>query len=68
MNEHPTDTPICLACQRSEQEVPLIPIRFQGTQRWICPQHLPVLIHQPDQLAGVLPGAERLEAADHHDD
>jgi hypothetical protein len=34
---------------------------------WICPQHLPLLIHNPQQLAGKLAGAENLKPADHHD-
>ena len=48
----------CLLCNRSEAEVVLIQMRYQGEKRWICPQHLPLLIHQPAQLASVLPGAE----------
>jgi hypothetical protein len=33
----------------------------------ICPQHLPVLIHNPQMLVGKLPGAEGLTPAEHHD-
>jgi hypothetical protein len=33
----------------------------------ICPQHLPLLIHDPARLIGKLPGAEKLRPADHHD-
>ena len=65
MNHH--QIPACLACQRTEQETPLIQIRYRGTDRWICPAHLPVLIHHPEQLADVLPGARDLPPADHHD-
>jgi hypothetical protein len=57
----------CLVCQRPSAEVPLIAFRFRDADLWICPQHLPVLIHDPGRLVGILPGAEGLEPADHHD-
>jgi hypothetical protein len=57
----------CLACQRGSQDTPLIRLEYLGTAYWICPQHLPVLIHDPARLIGTLPGAERLEAAEHRD-
>ena len=57
--------PTCVACGRDSSEVPLIAFVFQGVDRRICPQHLPLLIHDPSRLAGVLPGAEGLEQAPH---
>ncbi|MDH3253358.1 MAG: hypothetical protein OEM62_00030 [Acidobacteriota bacterium] len=57
----------CLACDRGSNEVPLIALVFQGATRWICPQHLPLLIHDPQRLAGRLPGAESMAPADTHD-
>jgi hypothetical protein len=57
----------CLVCQRPSEEVPLISFRYQGSNLWICPQHLPMLIHDPAKLSGLLPGAENLEPADHED-
>jgi hypothetical protein len=57
----------CLVCQRPSGEVPLISFRYQGSDLWICPQHLPVLIHDPAKLAGLLPGAENLVPAGHDD-
>jgi hypothetical protein len=59
--------PRCLACERSENETPLIRLAYRGSPYWICAQHLPVLIHDPGQLTGRLPGAERLSPAEHHD-
>lgn len=53
--------PVCLYCNRSSDEAPLIKLQFKGQEYWICPQHLPILIHKPAQLAGKLPGAETLE-------
>jgi hypothetical protein len=44
-----------------------VTLEFKGAQFWICPQHLPMLIHDPKTLTGKLPGAEGMEAATHHD-
>jgi hypothetical protein len=57
----------CLVCRSGSETVPLIAFRFKGSDLWICPQHLPILIHDPGKLTGVLPGAEDLDPADHHD-
>ncbi len=57
----------CLACNRGTEQTPLIALEYRGAQLFICPQHLPVLIHDPAQLIGKLPGAEDLEPADIHD-
>lgn len=58
--------PYCLYCERSEDEVPLLQMRYRGGELWICPQHLPILIHKPSQLAGKLPGAENLTPPEGH--
>jgi hypothetical protein len=58
---------LCLACQRGADRTPLIALEYRDTQLWICPQHLPILIHDPAQLIGRLPGAEHLRPAEHHD-
>ncbi len=60
------ETPHCFVCQQTADAVPLIQILYRGAARHICPQHLPVLIHNPQQLANVLPGAESLPGADSH--
>ena len=57
----------CLACERDSNVTPLIPLEYHGERLWICPQHLPVLIHDPKQLVGRLAGADQLRPADHHD-
>lgn len=54
--------PTCIVCKKSSQEIPLLTIDFQGQQYSICPQHLPILIHHPEQLTGLLPGSEKLKA------
>ncbi|RME08415.1 MAG: hypothetical protein D6803_01310 [Anaerolineae bacterium] len=53
----------CVYCQRSDEEVPLVALRVRGEQAWICPEHLPILIHKPHLLAGKLPGAENVASA-----
>ncbi len=54
-----TETPrkACLACDRDSDQTPLICLEYRGAPLWICPQHMPLLIHQPDKLVGSLPGA-----------
>lgn len=51
----------CLVCKRSDLETPLLSLDYQGKQSYICPQHLPILIHDPTKLTGTLPGAEDME-------
>ncbi len=57
----------CLACGRDANATPLIHLEYRQGEFWICPQHLPVLIHHPEELVGKLPGAETLTPAEHHD-
>jgi hypothetical protein len=60
--------PQCLVCDRTEQQVPLIQLQYRGQAYWICPQHLPTLIHKPETLDGKLPGAVRLIGHIHDED
>lgn len=46
----------CLYCDRDDRQLPLILLTFQGVPHWICPEHLPILIHHPEQLTDKLPG------------
>ncbi len=55
----------CVYCARTDAEVPLLAVKFQEREYWICPQHFPILIHQPEQLSGKLPGVENLEPHEH---
>ena len=57
----------CLACDRGSDVTPLIPLEYREQRLWICPQHIPILIHDPVRLVGRLAGAEDLRPADHHD-
>jgi len=56
----------CLNCNRSEQDIPLVSLRSNGQQAWICSQCLPVLIHKPQQLAGKLAGADKIPPVPHN--
>jgi hypothetical protein len=40
----------------------LVQLEFKGKDFWICPQHIPVLIHDPQKLEGKLPDAENMTA------
>jgi hypothetical protein len=43
-----TDThaePRCLVCDRTQELTPLVPLQYRTERTWICPQHLPILIH-----------------------
>jgi hypothetical protein len=63
----PETSRTCIACDRTDDQTPLVQLQYHGAELWICPQHLPVLIHDPARLAGRLPGAEHLRPAEHHD-
>jgi hypothetical protein len=58
----------CLNCGKTEQEIPLLRMRFQGADVYICPQCLPILIHKPANLAGKLPGLESTQPPQHEHD
>jgi hypothetical protein len=57
---------VCLNCGLSEQEKPLLTIKYQHDEIYICPQCLPVLIHKPANLADKLPGTENFGAPTEH--
>jgi hypothetical protein len=55
----------CLNCNKTDQEVPLLQMRFQHKIVFICPQCLPVLIHKPANLVKKLPGMENIQPPQH---
>jgi hypothetical protein len=61
------DQPACLYCHRSSDLVPLLTLRYQQDDIFICPQHLPILIHKPELLAEYLPEAASFGSAAGHD-
>ncbi len=52
----------CIACDVTNQQAPLLRFDFQDHDYYICPQHLPVLIHHPEELIGKIPDAEKFKA------
>ena len=56
----------CIVCDRSAQQAPLLAVQYRDETYWICPQHLPILIHNPEQLAEKLPGLENLVGPQGH--
>jgi hypothetical protein len=56
----------CLHCGRDADQIPLLAMRFGDQDLWICPQHLPILIHQPEKLADKLPGATFIGDTESH--
>lgn len=56
---------VCIACGRSSDEVPLLALEYRRSTFHLCPRELPLLIHDPGRLAGLLPGAESMEPAEH---
>ena len=53
----------CLSCGRSSEEVALLPLEYRSRRLSVCPQCLPVLIHQPARLESKLPGASGFPGA-----
>lgn len=51
----------CLVCKVSSKETPVTKFYYQESEFYICPQHMPVIIHNPKELVGLLPGAENLK-------
>ena len=54
----------CIVCKRDEQQIPLTQFDYMGTQFWICSQHIPVIIHEPSKLIGLLPEAEKINPSE----
>ena len=62
-----TSQPVCLVCGRTQLEIPLLTFAYQNGSYHICPQHLPVLIHNPQMLGDKLPGSAGMSPAEHED-
>lgn len=58
------DKKTCIHCGRDNSQVPLFVFRYQGKKFRICTEHLPVLLHKPQDLAGKLPDVENLRGVD----
>jgi hypothetical protein len=56
----------CIYGDQSNQTVPVLLFQSQGRQVWICPKHLPILIHNPVRLADELPGLKLAGSPESH--
>jgi hypothetical protein len=56
----------CLNCERSDAETPLLHLRYNGDELWICSQCLPTLIHAPQKLSGKIDNADQIKPAEQH--
>jgi len=54
----------CIVCNRTDGHVPLTHFTFMGTDFWICSQHIPIIIHEPSKLIGLLPEADKIPPAE----
>ncbi len=50
----------CLVCHKTSNEIPLVKMEYKDKEIYICPQHIPLLIHEPEKLIGTLDGAEKM--------
>ena len=52
---------VCIVCKKASMETPVTKFYHKDSEFYICPQHLPVLIHNPQELVGLLDGADTLK-------
>jgi len=50
----------CIVCKKTSVEIPVTKFYYQESNFYICPQHIPILIHNPQELVGLLAGADKL--------
>ncbi len=53
----------CLVCRKTQHEMPVTKFYHQDAAFYICAQHIPILIHDPQKLVGLLPDADKMEGA-----
>ncbi len=58
----------CLNCERNDGEIPILRLSYQGEDLWICSSCFPILIHKPEQLAGRLASADKIQPSSHTHD
>ncbi len=49
---------VCLNCNRTDEQIPLLTLSFKNEPKYICAQCFPTLIHKIHLLADKLPGVE----------
>jgi len=56
-------TKTCIVCKKSSLETPVTKFYHKASEFYICSQHIPVLIHKPEELIGLLDGANEILGA-----
>jgi hypothetical protein len=49
---------ICINCNRTDKQIPLLTFVFNGEEKYICPQCMPIMIHKTHTLADKLSGLD----------
>ena len=52
---------VCIVCQVSSDEMPILNFEYKGETHYICSQHIPVLIHKAKALEELLPGMKNTD-------
>lgn len=50
----------CLNCGATEEQIPLVALRYKTKPSWVCSRCMPVLIHKPAELVGKLEDADKV--------
>lgn len=51
----------CIVCKKTSEEIPVTEWYYKDNTFFICPKHMPTLIHNPHELVNHLPGADGFE-------
>lgn len=58
-----SDTKACIVCKKTSFETAVTKFHHKDSEFYICSQHIPILIHKPEELIGLLDGADKLLGA-----
>jgi len=56
-----SQTKECLVCKKASTEIPVTKFYYQDSEFYICPQHMPTIIHNPQELIGLIDGADEFK-------
>jgi hypothetical protein len=48
----------CFNCGKTDEQIPVLEMRYKQNQLWVCPQCIPNLIHNPDVVQAKLKESE----------
>jgi len=54
-------TKACIVCKKTSFETAVTKFYHKESEFYICSQHIPILIHKPEELIGLLDGADKLQ-------